>query len=406
MDTQSEDILRVWQQRSLWLAVAGLVLSAMLTWQEPDLVWRAYLFAFIACWLLTMGATGLLALGNLTGGRWATFGRPFYLSATQLLPHVAVLFIPIALCLERIYPWAATHTGTEHALAPAKAVYLEPSFFMMRAVGYFVVWLVVGTLLARVSRFDVPAAERPGMSRVGALSLVLLVPTTTFAAFDWGMSLEPEWYSSIYGAVATAAGVLAAQALAIYTASRLPAARLARILTLAGVDTAGEHEYRVSHSADEPVAVPRFQRSVIDVFHDQGNLQLAFLMVTMYFAFSQFLIIWSGNLPTEITWYMRRLRGGWQVVALGLVLLHFAVPFLLSFSRDVKRSPRRLARVALLVLAMYDVHIYWMIVPAFATGGLRWHATNVAALAALGGLWMMLYCWNTRRNLGRFPTND
>ena len=391
MATKPDDILRSWQRRSGWLAVGGLVLCAMLTWPEPDLVWRAYLFAFIACWLVTMGATGLLALGNLTGGRWATFGRPLYLSAAQLLPHVAVLFIPIALCLERIYPWAADHTGAEHALAPAKAVYLESSFFMLRTVGYFVVWLFVGGLLTWVSRFDVPAAERPGMSRVGALSLVLLVPTTTFAAFDWGMSLEPDWYSSIYGAILTAAGVLAAHALVIYTASRLPSERLAAILTTAGVEI-----------SDDKIGEPPLNRAVVNVFHDLGNLQLAFLMVAMYFAFSQFLIIWSGNLPSEITWYQRRLAGGWQVVALALVLLHFAVPFVLSFSRDLKRSPRRLARVAVLVLAMYDVHIYWTIVPAFPHDGLRWHATNVAALAALGGLWMMLYCWNTRRNLGRF----
>jgi hypothetical protein len=216
--------------------------------------------------------------------------------------------------------------------------------------------------------------------------------------------------------------VLAAHSLAIGTASLLPPDRLTAILATAGLDViSGPDEHPRGHAqepfgdslkhGDERTDRPPTRdggcpRSIVNVFHDLGNLQLAFLMVAMYFAFSQFLIIWSGNLPTEITWYMRRLSGGWQVVALALVVLNFAVPFLSLFSRDVKRSPRRLARVALLVLTMYGLYIYWIIVPAFTSAGLRWHATNVAALAALGGLWLMLFCWNTRRNLARLPASE
>jgi hypothetical protein len=395
---RTEQSLKTWQHRSMIAAAVGLVLCAALSWGDPDRLWRAYLFAFLACWLVTMGGLGLLALGNLTGGRWATAGRPFYLALAQTVPLVAILYIPIALSIGQIFPWAGA-SGGEHALPPGKAVYLEATFFLRRAIGYFIVWLIVAWLLSWVSRFDRRPAATPAMRRVGAFSLVLLVPTTTFAAFDWGMSLEPQWYSSIYGAILTAGGVLAAHSLAIcgLATSRTD---LAAMLDAAGDGDIHERLAAVterSHAAKSDAPPPDDRAA--EVSNDLGNLLLAFLMVCTYFAFSQFLIIWSANLPTEITWYVRRLGGGWQWLALVVALFHFVGPFLMLLSRDLKRSPWRLARVAALLLAMYCLHLYWNIVPAFADSGLAWHATNLAALAALGGGWLSAYCWHANRDL-------
>jgi hypothetical protein len=371
--THDAQPLKTCQWQALAATVAGVLLCAALSWAEPDRLWRAYVFAYVTIWLLAVAGMGLVALGNLTGGRWAIAGRPFYLAAARTLPLVAILFIPIAMSVEQVYPWAFSHDGVGHGFSPGKAAYLDPTFFRGRAVGYFVVWLAVGWWLARVSRLDVPPGETFAMRRAGALGLVLLVPTTTFAAFDWGMSLEPHWYSSIYGAMLTACGVLAVQALAIRSLAH------------------------VSPTNGQPDA---------DVFNDMANLQLAFLMVTTYFSFSQFLIIWSGNLPSEITWYMRRLSDGWQWLGLLIAVVGFMVPFAMLLSRDLKRTPRQLAKVAVLLLAMYCVHLYWIIVPAFTDTGIAWHATNVAALAALGGGWLTAFCWHAHRTLAAAPIDS
>jgi hypothetical protein len=359
--------LRNWKLVSLVAAVVGVTVCAGLAWNDPDRLWPAYLLGFLACWLVCMGGMGLLALGNLTGGRWALVARPFYLAANQLVPILAVSFVPIGLFTERIYPWASATPGSDVAHA-VKAGYLDTVFFCERAAAYSVVWLILSWLLSAVSRPGVPPASTPAMRRIGAVTLVLLVPTATFAAFDWGMSLEPTWYSSIYGALLLAGGVLAAHGLAI-----------------CGLTTLGRDRAQEDESAD--------------IFNDLGNLLLAFLMVNAYFAFSQFLIIWSGNLPSEIPWYLRRLSGGWQWLALSIVALHFGLPFLMLLSRDQKRAPRQLRHIAVLLVIMYLANLYWMIVPAFASHDARGHAIHVAGMIAMFGVCLALFCWRAERVL-------
>ena len=394
--------MKIWQRWSLLAAGAGIGVCAAANWENFDLFWPAFLYAYFACWLLCMGGMGLLALGNLTGGRWATVARPFYLAATQTVPLIAILFIAIGGFAEAIYPWVDFTPGT---LPAAKNTYLEIVFFCQRGVLYFVVWLLLAWLLSTVSRLDLPPASTPAMRRVGAVSLVLLVPTTTFAAFDWGMSLEPEWYSSIYGALAAAGGVLAAHALAICGLMAIGDVAVDAILRRAGHDyvptmhTALQGGELISAQPAGTAVTPSISQRFADNFNDLGNLLLAFLMVCTYFALSQFLIIWSANLPSEVTWYVRRLSRGWQWLALAIVLLHFAVPFLLLLSRDLKRTPRRLAGVAVLLLAMYFVHAYWMIVPVYPYYRASWHVTNVAALAAVFGVWLAVYSWFALRAL-------
>ena len=379
MPTFHEPLFRRWLVAGLFMGLAGGALCAVLAWEEPNLLWRAYLLGLLTCWPVVTGGLGMLALGNLTGGRWAAAGRPFYLAAGKTLPILAVLSIPLAFGLEHIFPWAyASHEGTSE-FSPSKAAYLSPPFFLARAVVYFIVWLLVAWWLGSVSRLDRPPASRPAMRRAGAVSLVLLVPTTTFAAFDWAMSLEPHWYSSIYGAIITAGGVVAAHALAlislVYTS---PGSRSALFI---GRPRGGEQD-------DQQLA---------GLFNDLGNLLLAFIMVWTYFSFSQFFLIWSANLPSEITWYERRLSGGWQVVALAIVVICFAAPFLTLLSRDLKRHPRELAAVASLLVAGYGLNMYWTIVPAFPSGPLTGHLANVGAVVGLGGLWFAWYGWQLGR---------
>jgi hypothetical protein len=342
---------------------------------------------------------GLLAMGNLTGGRWAAVARPFYLAATQTMLLVAILFIPIGAFTEHIYSWASLPPGT---LPPTKEAYLDTVFFCERGAGYLVLWLVLAWLLGMVSRLDLPPASTPGMRRMGAITLVLLVPTATFAAYDWGMSLEPEWYSSIYGALLSAGGVLAAHALAVSSAVRVRAVEA--ILDRAGMGAHAANAHELHRS--ETIALQTKDRTdqsllVEDTYNELGNLLLAFLMVNTYFALSQFIIIWTGNLPSEITWYLRRMAGGWGVLIVVIVFVHFVVPFLMLLSRDLKRTPRQLRQVAIVLLSMFTVHLYWMIVPATSYSDVSGHILNIAALAALLGAWLTSYSWLANRCLVR-----
>lgn len=397
MNDTEQSPLNAWRWPALIAAVVGVIGCAVGALDDIAVLWRAYLVGFMCIWLITVGAIGLLALGNLTGGRWAALGRPFYLAIAKLLPLVAILFIPIAMNLSAIYPWANESTRADLHLAEGKAWYLEQGTFLARAAIYFVVWLVMGFWVARVSRLNRQPGDLPGMSRVGALAIVLLVPTVTFAAFDWGMSLEPNWYSSIYGALLTAGGVLAAHALAIVSIARLPVGDVSRIMTVAGFDTKAHHGHQeqpfdpgLEHGHDAPLTI---------VVGDMGNLMLAFVMVWTYFAFSQFLIIWSGNLPSEITWYLPRIAGGWLILALGIVLFHFAVPFGMLLSRRRKRDAQRLKIVATMLLVMYCLNLYWVIAPAYAGMGARGLLACGAAILALGGIWMAFYSWLAPRSL-------
>jgi hypothetical protein len=369
----------------LVLAAAGGGLCAAFGWQKPDHLWRAYLLGLLTWWPLAVGGIGLVALGNLTGGRWAAAGRPFYLAAGTTLPVLVILFVPLAFALEQIYPWARTGADSAAEFSASKAAYLSTPFFLARAVGYLLVWLAAGAWLRGVSRLDRPPASRPAMRRAGAISLVLLVPTVTFAAFDWAMSLEPHWYSSIYGAIITAGGVVAVHSMALVgLAGTTPAMRAALFITR-------------PHGAESD------DGQAAELFNDLGNLLLAFIMVWTYFSFSQFFLIWSANLPSEIVWYQRRLAGGWGVAALVIVLTCFAAPFLMLLSRDLKRTPRPLAGIASLLLAGYALNMYWTIVPAFPPGNLADHLANMAAVVGVGGLCLALYSWNFSRLSGARP---
>jgi hypothetical protein len=363
---------------SLLVCALGVGLTVAVVSHQPTILWRASLLGVVAIWLVPMGAAGLLAIGNLTGGRWAAAARPFYLAMVNSLPFVLLLFIPFAFGLSHIYPWARADGVGVVGLSPSKLFWLSPTFVLIRSAAYFAIWLVVARWLASASRLDLPPGTTFSMRRAGAASLVILVPTTTFAAFDWVMSLEPHWYSSIFGAILTAGGVIAAHALAIFGIARSPHL-LPPILAAAKIE--GEYD----------------ELTTINVLGDLGNLLLAFTMVWAYFSFSQFLIIWSVNLPSEISWYELRLAGKWEFCAIAVLLVGFVAPFSILLSRDVKRSVGTLATVAGIALVGYAVNLYWIIVPATFPTDTTGNAASVAVLLAVAGFWSALNSWQLGR---------
>ncbi len=363
MDYAAPPVVELIQRRSLIIGGVAAVACALGAFADPAQFFRSYLTAYLLWLGISLGCLAILMLQHLSGGVWGFVIRRLLEAATRVFPLLALLFLPLLFGLHQLYPWADPAKVAQDPLLQHKAAYLNVTGFVARAVFYFALWCGLSHLLSRWSleQDQVPrAALRDRMQAFSAVGLLLYGLTTTFSAVDWVMSLDPHWYSTIYGMLFMAGGAVGGMALVIAMASLL-----ARHRPLSDVLAPGH-------------------------FHDLGKLLLAFVMIWAYFAFSQFLIIWSGNLPEEITWYHVRLAGGWRLVGLALLLFHFVLPFLLLLSRDLKRQGRALALVAAAVLAMRYVDLYWMVAPSFpeAVAGLQFHWLDLAAPLAVGGLWL------------------
>ena len=326
------------QQRALIVGAVFMLLFAVGFFLDRKQFFHSYLFAF-SFWVgISIGSLALLMLQHLTGGGWGLVIRRVLEAATQTLPLMLVLFVPILLGAHSIYRWTDAAEVASHPVIAGKAKYLNLPFFTIRTVIFFAVWITLAFFLNRWSKLQDRTAERQYAKWVTTLSgpgMVLLVFAVTFASIDWFMSLEPEWYSTIYGFIFLASWALSALAFVI-----------AVMAALAG---------------HEPM-----NRIVAQLhFHDLGKLLLAMVMLWSYFAFSQFLIVWSGNLPEEIHWYLPRMKGAWGVMALAVIVLHFAFPFLFLLSRSLKRNAGKLVIVAVLILVMRLFDLFWTITPAF-----------------------------------------
>lgn len=358
------------QRGALAVGVAALVLCVLGAFFSPAHFLRAYLLGYVFWIGITLGCLAIVMLHHLSGGGWGLIIRRVLESATRTLPLMAVLFLPIAIGVQRLYVWARPEEVTRSPILLHKAPYLNVGFFLMRAGFYFAVWLGMSYLLNKWSREQDQSADPGPMRRLEAVSgpgLVLFGLTVTFASIDWVMSLEPAWFSSIFGILFM--GGQALSAIAFVTAITV---------VLAGSKPMSE------------IIAPRH-------LHDLGKLMLAFVMLWAYFAFSQFLIIWSGNLPEETPWYFHRLQSGWKWVGLILILFHFVLPFLLLLSRDLKRNGRRLAIVALVVIVMRLVDLFWLIAPEFSREAFQVHWMDVAAPVGLGGIWVAFFTWQLRQ---------
>jgi hypothetical protein len=348
-----------WQSRSLFAGCAGLVLC-LLAWAiSPVHFYPAYLVGYLFWLGIALGCSGLTMLHHLTGGSWGlVIRRPLESGAATVMP-LSVLFLPLAFGVSTLYPWAhGASSGHEAAAEPSP--YLNESFFFIRAVVYFAYWITLALILNVLSnRQDLTTHSTPSL-RLQAISgpaTVLLFLAGTFSAIDWGMSLDLNWSSTIYGPMIIVGDALATLAMTIVVAVVLASAR-----PMSEIATPGR-------------------------LNDLGNLLLAFVMLWAYMSFCQFLIIWAGNLSEEIPWYVRRTRGGWQWVALALIVFHFFLPFFVLLMRGNKREPKFLLRLALWILFMHWVDLIWLVAPAStdpASPGIPWAELPLSAVALIG----------------------
>jgi hypothetical protein len=349
------------QRRFLLAGGAGLLVSLAGWFISPAQFFQSYLTGY----MLVLGATtGCLALGmihQLSGGAWGVVTRRIFGAASRVLPVITILFIPIVVGMPHLYEWTHADVVEADKVLTHKQLYLNTGFFLLRAVFYFAVWNIVSYLLNKwgleQDRSGDPAIAKK-MQKLSGGGLLAYGLTMTFASFDWLMSLDPHWFSTIYGILVLGGQGLTAMAVVIIALTWL--------------------------SRREPlntIAVPQH-------FHDLANLMLAFVMLWAYFSFSQYLIIYSGNLPEEITWYTQRLDTSWRFIGLLLVLTHFAVPFLLLLSRPLKREPQTLVKVAIGILVVRVLDLFWLIAPHFHQSRLSVSWLDVVLPQALAALWV------------------
>jgi hypothetical protein len=366
-----------WQWRVNLIAGVGLMLCLVGWWWNPATFIRSYLWAYLFWLGIALGSLALGLLQWLTGGIWGLVLRRWFEAAARTLPILAVLFLPIAFAVRYQYIWTDhDYVAGDRALQFKTAWYLNEPFWAIRAAVYFVIWIVLAYVMTALSvRQDRPDAPEPRALRgLSAAGLIVYAVTITLASVDWVMSLEPKWFSSIFGALFGMGQVLTAWSFAV----------LGMLLL-----------------HDRPPLPSLLGRPLL---RDFGSLMLTFLMVWAYVSFSQFLLIWSGNLPQEITYYLRRSQGGWEYLGGGIALFHFAVPFVLLLSGQIKRDRASLLRVAVLLLVMRMADLYWQVVPAprptaSSQEGVyfQFSWTDVVAPVGVGGVWLWFFLWNLQR---------
>ena len=356
------------QTQSLFIGLVGAVASIAGAFLAPGSFYSAYLIGFMFWLGLSLGCMAILMLHHLVGGAWSIVIRRILESGMMTLPLMFVLFIPILLHLPRLYPWAQPDKlASDAKMADIAHSYLNFNGILLRYILYFVIWFGMAYFLNRWSTEQDSIAGQSTLRfrAMSSIGLVIYSLTISFAVIDWVMSLQARWISTIYGLLFVAGEALSAFCFVVV---------IERIL--------GKRKPMSEYLTDTEV-------------HDHGKFMLAFVMVWAYFNFSQWLIIWAGNLPEEIPWYVRRLNGGWETVGLFLVVFHFAIPFALLLSRQLKRKARTLVRLASWLIFMRIVDIFWHIEPsAHATFHLSW--LHFTVVAGIGGLWMAYFFHNLR----------
>jgi hypothetical protein len=363
--------------KALGVGVIGLAATiAGLFVVGPSEFYRSWLWAYIYVVALTFGPLGWLMLQYTTGGAWGVVIRRPAEAASRTIWLTILLFIPIFVGANNLYPWAHADYVKAHEVVAHKASYLNVTAWAIRAGVYFLGWIA---LVLHYNKWS--ASEDQGDARArGKLTfwagpgLIFQALAVTCLAVDWVMSQDPTWFSTMWGLLFIASQLLTAMAFLITVMVML-------------------HQY----SPMRAVLTPRH-------LHDLGKLTLALVMVWAYFSFSQFLIIWAGNLPEEVPFYLRRMNHGWGWVGLLLVFGHFALPFALLLSRDLKRNFKLLRGIALFILCMRFVDLFWLTKP-FAYENFHFTWMDITAPLGMVGLWLAYFFTNLQQR-PLLPAND
>jgi hypothetical protein len=356
--------LNRFQLVGLVIGIIGLALCVLGAFIDTVDFFPAYLFGYLFWLSLALGCLGVAMIHYLTSGRWGDPTRRFLEAGYMTLPLLAVLFVPIFFGLKYIYPWARPEEVAASKVLQNKASYMNFAAFTGRMVFYFILWSVMAWLLRKWSLEQDQTSDVAPTKRMRILSgpgVIIYPLTTTFAYIDWIMSLEPDWYSTMFGVIICAGQVLLA-------------------FTFITILLAWFKNY-------EPIS----QVKTPTPFHQLGNLILSFVVFWTYVSFGQLLIIWAGNLPHEIVWYRHRIGGNWKWIIGFLAFFHFFFPFFLLLFRTLKRHVRALVILAAIVFVSHVVELFWLITPSFHPDGIRVNWIDFAAFFGVGGIWVAMF---------------
>jgi hypothetical protein len=363
---------------ALLAGVIGLALSGYGYVQDKQQLFYSYLTAYVFWLTIGWGALFFIMLHHLVNASWSVVLRRLSESVMMTLPFMLVLFIPIGLGLHELYEWSHTDLVATDEILQKKAAYLNVGFFSVRVFTYFAVWILLSGLLYKYSLAQ-DRGHHPRlvsrMKRVSAVGMVLFAYTSTFAAFDWMMSLDAHWYSTIFGAYT-------------YSGSFLAALCFITLVTI----------YQKKRGVLSDLVT-------VEHYHDLGKLTFAFIIFWAYMAFSQYFLIWYANIPEETVWYLQRWQGSWKVVSLVIVFGHFAVPFVALITRAAKRSTVVMAAAAVWILLMHWVDIYWLVQPNLHPHGAQPSWMDLTTMVGVGGLFLWFF-WRRFSTHPVVPVND
>lgn len=376
MNEMSNESLRFFriEKPALVVGLIGLAATAFLAMQAQEQFFRSWLVAFIFWMSLTVGALAIAMLQYMTGGWWGYIIRKPLLAATANIPLMLIAALPLYLGADRIYKWTNRAWMEADHVLHQKLAYLNIEAFWIRGAVFFAIWMFWAFMLRRSDRkYDETGTPEAALTlrKWSASGLLIVAISVTFAAVDWMMSLDPYWFSTMFGI------------------SYIVGALLLAFAFMNAIVTSAADQAPISDVA-EPVH-----------FRDLGNLMFAFIMLWAYTAFSQYLLIWYGNMKEEIPWYIIRSHGTWGAISVLLIVCHFFLPFLLLLMRGIKDRAKFLGKVAIFVMVMRAIDYYWIIAPNFTTEGhhaeFHLHPLDFTTILGLGGIWIFVFLRNLKR---------
>lgn len=378
MTTALQAKLNRFQLISLVIGLIALGVSVFGAPANPAQFFHSYLFA-IVFWLgLSLGCLVVTMIHHITGGRWGYPTRRFLEAGFMVLPLMLVLFIPLFFGLHYLYPWARPAEVIAQKAMHARHVYQNDWAYIARQIFFLFVWIWLASQLRKYSLAQDATTDAAPTRKARALSgpgMVIYGLLVTFASVDWIVSLEKDWTSTIFGIILAGGQILTAYAFSII------------LLTL--------------FRNQAP-----FSATVNEVhYHHLGNLLLTFVLFWTYVSFGQFLIIYSGDLPHELNWYLHRIAGSWRTVVILMALFHFFVPFFLLLFRAMKRRVAALTALAAMLFVMHLVHTYWLVMPALHQNGVVLSWLDFTLPIGVGGLWISFFLWHLK-SAPLLPQND
>lgn len=349
---------------TLAIGVVGIALSIIGYFIDSQQLIHSYLIAFVFWVSIGLGAIFFVMIQHLTSATWSIVLRRLAENIMVILPFMAIMAIPLLIGIKELYQWSHYDIVEADHLLQSKSVYLNTKFFILRMAGYFVIWYLLTRYLYKTS-LNQDSGHKAGhiarMRKISAPGMILFAFTLTFASFDWLMSLEGHWYSTIFGVYIFAGSVLGFLGFLILIVMYLKSKRIL------------------------------YKEITVEHYHDLGKLTFTFIILWGYMAFSQYFLIWYGNIPEETFWFLHRWEGSWKTVTLMIVFGHFCIPFFILFPRGTKRNRGVLTVIAIWILAMHWLDLYWLVMPSLHPDGVHLSWMDLTTMLGTGGVFVWLF---------------